>query len=168
MTEFRRADGPVLLVLGTLFVLAGLGGLIFAFVMREGFGVAFAALFVGGIGLGMVNAWRVPALVIAPGHFKIATFFGQRTIPAPKGHPVGVFIGYLNTGTRQRGSLEERKFARFMTQDARGKTVELIAYQQHTPDVQKVHAALHAAGYAVETLEQDPSTRQSRPDLSHW
>jgi len=173
--EFENPGSILSAGIGFLIILAACAGVIMVAVTAQSFDVATFAMIVLGfagacaLGVAFINTWRRPMLTIRPDAFTVPTTFGTREIAIKAGHPVGEFLASSHRGNHRAGTIESNKFVHFYTLDAAGALVELVAMHRAAPEIAPIRRAFtDVAGLKVETLNADPKSKRSRPDVAHW
>lgn len=172
---FKRPDGPIVAMFGMVILVATWGGIVTAAVMMRRLDAGTVALMLlglaGGTALaaGMINAWRVPMLVIRHDCFTIPTFFATRDIAIGPGQRVGELLASSHLSPDRAGSIEGNKFVHFYALDDLGKPVELLALHRDAPQIPHIRRALaEVAGLPIDSLHPVRTSGRVRPDLAHW
>lgn len=172
---FARPDGPIIAVMGCLIIGAALVGVGMAVVMMRDPDLQTLVLLALGtvgallLGAGLLNAWRVPMLMIWADRVMLPTFFGRREVMLVPGGRVGEVLATPAHGGGRAGDIEGNKFVHFFALDAAGDVVELLALHRASPMVEAIRRAFEdIAGLKVDVLTRDPKAPRPRPDPAQW
>lgn len=173
--EFKKPDGPLLLVMGGLIGVASVAGAGFAVAMIRDFDLRAILIAAGGLvgglalAVGFVNSWRQPMLRVEPGRLTVPSFFGTREIAVAPGQKVGEVLATPAHGGSRAGGIDENRFVHFFALDGTGQPVLLVALHRAAPVIAEIRRALQeVAGLRVEVMPRDPGAPRPRPDMTHW
>ncbi|MBI1417364.1 MAG: hypothetical protein GC146_09090 [Limimaricola sp.] len=162
-------------IVGVAIIIAAIVGVLLALVAGSWSDPATIAWLLLGLvgavalGLGMINAWRTPALTIRPGQICVPSFFGERRITVRPGELVAELLATPVNGGNRVGPIEANRFVHLFVRDADGRPVQILAMHPAAPEVDKVRRALgDIAGLRVVPAGRAPGAKRPVPDPSSW